>query len=379
MLSIDSLHVTYGGAVQALRGVSMEVPDGKVVARPRQQRRGQDDAAAHHLRHPALHRGRVESGRGPLRRHRPQRPRPGRSRPQRAGAGARGPAHLQPAHRRGEPARRRHGQPGQGGEGEGPGPRLRAVPGPRGAQRPARRPALRRRAADAGHRPGADGQPEAAAARRAVARASRRGSSARSARSSREINRQGTSVLLVEQNATMALGVADLAYVLDVGEVSLSGDAARARADRRGAAPLPRPRRRGRDVPHGRRRPPARSSRGGRRDRARPPVGRDVRSRHPGRSRSRTSRVALRRHQGAVRGLLHGRARHVHAIIGPNGAGKSTMFNVLSGVYRATEGQVRFGEHRPRPDAPAPDRRHRRGPGLPEHRAVRRARRSPRT
>jgi branched-chain amino acid transport system ATP-binding protein len=40
-----------------------------------------------------------------------------------------------------------------------------------------------------------------------------------------EINRQGTSVMLVEQNATMALGVADLAYVLDVGEVSLSGDA----------------------------------------------------------------------------------------------------------------------------------------------------------
>ncbi|SNS90266.1 amino acid/amide ABC transporter ATP-binding protein 2, HAAT family [Geodermatophilus pulveris] len=41
-----------------------------------------------------------------------------------------------------------------------------------------------------------------------------------------EINRQGTSVLLVEQNATMALGVADLAYVLDVGKVSLSGAAA---------------------------------------------------------------------------------------------------------------------------------------------------------
>ncbi|GAC1322363.1 MAG: ABC transporter ATP-binding protein [Mycobacteriales bacterium] len=42
----------------------------------------------------------------------------------------------------------------------------------------------------------------------------------------REINRQGTSVLLVEQNATMALDVADLAFVLDVGRVSLSGDAA---------------------------------------------------------------------------------------------------------------------------------------------------------
>jgi branched-chain amino acid transport system ATP-binding protein len=35
----------------------------------------------------------------------------------------------------------------------------------------------------------------------------------------------------------------------------------------------------------------------------------------------------------------------VHAIIGPNGAGKSTMFNVLSGVYRATEGTVRFGDN----------------------------------
>ncbi|MEW2635681.1 ABC transporter ATP-binding protein [Streptomyces sp. NPDC048389] len=34
----------------------------------------------------------------------------------------------------------------------------------------------------------------------------------------------------------------------------------------------------------------------------------------------------------------------VHAVIGPNGAGKSTTFNVLSGVYKATEGRVRFGD-----------------------------------
>ncbi len=33
----------------------------------------------------------------------------------------------------------------------------------------------------------------------------------------------------------------------------------------------------------------------------------------------------------------------IHAVIGPNGAGKSTCFNVLSGVYRATAGSVRFG------------------------------------
>jgi branched-chain amino acid transport system ATP-binding protein len=42
----------------------------------------------------------------------------------------------------------------------------------------------------------------------------------------REINRQGTAVLLVEQNAAMALGVADQAFVLDVGRVSLAGPAA---------------------------------------------------------------------------------------------------------------------------------------------------------
>ena len=41
-----------------------------------------------------------------------------------------------------------------------------------------------------------------------------------------QINSTGTSVLLVEQNATMALDVADTAYVLDVGEVSLSGPTA---------------------------------------------------------------------------------------------------------------------------------------------------------
>ena len=34
----------------------------------------------------------------------------------------------------------------------------------------------------------------------------------------------------------------------------------------------------------------------------------------------------------------------IHAVIGPNGAGKSTTFNVLSGVYRATHGTVRFGD-----------------------------------
>ncbi len=38
-----------------------------------------------------------------------------------------------------------------------------------------------------------------------------------------EINQQGVTILLVEQNAKMALGIADRAYVLETGKVVLSG------------------------------------------------------------------------------------------------------------------------------------------------------------
>ena len=41
----------------------------------------------------------------------------------------------------------------------------------------------------------------------------------------REINRQGTAILLVEQNAFMALQVAHRAYVLETGNIVLEGDA----------------------------------------------------------------------------------------------------------------------------------------------------------
>lgn len=41
----------------------------------------------------------------------------------------------------------------------------------------------------------------------------------------REINENGTSILLVEQNALMALSIADRGYVLETGKVVLSGDA----------------------------------------------------------------------------------------------------------------------------------------------------------
>ncbi len=40
----------------------------------------------------------------------------------------------------------------------------------------------------------------------------------------RDINAQGTSILLVEQNAQMALSIADRGYVLETGSVTLEGD-----------------------------------------------------------------------------------------------------------------------------------------------------------
>lgn len=41
----------------------------------------------------------------------------------------------------------------------------------------------------------------------------------------REINEAGTTVLLVEQNATMALSIADRAYVLETGKIVMEGNA----------------------------------------------------------------------------------------------------------------------------------------------------------
>ena len=39
----------------------------------------------------------------------------------------------------------------------------------------------------------------------------------------KEINRQGVTVLLIEQNANMALHIADIGYVLETGQITMSG------------------------------------------------------------------------------------------------------------------------------------------------------------
>jgi branched-chain amino acid transport system ATP-binding protein len=138
-----------------------------------------------------------------------------------------------------------------------------------------------------------------------------------------EIHRQGTAVVLVEQNAALALELAEVAYVLEVGRVTLHGPAAELAATEEvrdrylgvgaattapaASAPTPAPRR---ELPA-----------------------------------LVVDRISVR--FGGVAALSEVsfmiEPAEVHALIGPNGAGKSTCLNVLTGVYRAS-GSARYGD-----------------------------------
>ena len=62
VLTVDSLRVTYGGAVEAVRGISMEVPDGAVVAVLGSNGAGKSTLLRTISGTLKLHRGRVDEG-----------------------------------------------------------------------------------------------------------------------------------------------------------------------------------------------------------------------------------------------------------------------------------------------------------------------------
>jgi ABC-type branched-subunit amino acid transport system ATPase component len=127
-------------------------------------------------------------------------------------------------------------------------------------------------------------------------------------------------IVLVEQNAAMALAVADDALVLEVGGVSLAGRA-------RELADNPQVRDRYLGVA-GRAAAPRRAA-------AQPA--------------ERAGELVVERltvRFGGITALsdvsFTVAPGSMHALIGPNGAGKSTCLNVLSGVYAASAGNVRY-------------------------------------
>ena len=224
MLSIDALHVTYGGAVQALRGVSMDIPDGKVVAVLGSNGAGKSTLLRTISGTLRLHRGRIEAGSVRFgdtelgRRDAAETVRLGLVQvPE--GRHIFGRLTVEENLRAGGLAVRERGRRSADYQ------RIYDM-----------FPVLAdRRSQRAGLLSGGEQQmlamgrglmsrprlllldePSLGLAPRIIGQIGE---------VIREINRQGTSVLLVEQNATMALGAADTAVVLDVGRVSLSGSA----------------------------------------------------------------------------------------------------------------------------------------------------------
>ena len=225
MLEIEDLRVTYGGAVQALRGVTLQVPDGKVVAVLGSNGAGKTTLLRTISSTLGLHRGRVEAGRVAF---------DGRSLAGRDAAAVVGAGVVQVPDGRRIFSRLTVEENLRAG---GMGSRDKAAKAAAQERVFDLFPVLAERRTQRGGLL-SGGEQQMLAIGRALMAAPKLllldepslGLAPRVITQIgaivREIHAQGTSVLLVEQNATMALAVADLAYVLDVGTVSLSGEAA---------------------------------------------------------------------------------------------------------------------------------------------------------
>jgi branched-chain amino acid transport system ATP-binding protein len=139
------------------------------------------------------------------------------------------------------------------------------------------------------------------------------------------INRQGTSIVLVEQNAAIALKIADRATMLEVGQVTLEGSSAELSES---------------DEVRERYLGLGRGPEIGEIETVTPVTGR--------RTALPLTVEDLTVQFGGLTALdevsLTVEPGTTHAVIGPNGAGKSTLLNVFTGVYRATNGRARYGD-----------------------------------
>ena len=135
------------------------------------------------------------------------------------------------------------------------------------------------------------------------------------------IREQGTSVLLVEQNAAMALSIADHGYVLEAGRVVHAGSAAELRED-----------------------PEIRSFYLGTQQQERPGQETPEESAAPPLLEVRDLALSF----GGVTALdglsFDVRRGELLALIGPNGAGKTSLLNCINGVYRPQRGSIRLDE-----------------------------------
>lgn len=225
VLEVDDLRVTYGGAVQALRGISLQVPDGKVVAVLGSNGAGKTTllrTISHTLK---LHRGKIDSGSVTW---------------NGSSLTGRDPSRIVASGIVQVPEGRRifsRLTVEENLRAGGMGSKDKAAKAAAQSRVYALFPVLAERRTQRGGLLSGGEQQMLAIGRALMAAPSlllldepSLGLAPRVIKQIGEIigeiNRQGTSVLLVEQNAAMALSVADLAYVLDVGKVSLSGEAA---------------------------------------------------------------------------------------------------------------------------------------------------------
>jgi ABC-type branched-subunit amino acid transport system ATPase component len=143
------------------------------------------------------------------------------------------------------------------------------------------------------------------------------------------INDEGTSILLIEQNAASALELSTYAYVLESGEVTLAGASAQLRRHEHvrraylGTGDADRSYRHAVGVAR------------------RPPVTSDA-------ARDQLVVEDLTLRIGGVAALsdlsFSVRRGELFAVIGPNGAGKTSLLNSLSGFYRPQQGTITFGD-----------------------------------